>query len=359
MKYRYRLQLGARMGLSLLMGMATAVSQAQTHSTSGFMTLTYSMSDASNRYLRNIDDSGTFRNGTIIGFQVDSKFTENISTTVQVAAFESDRKDNSTRVDLKWANINYRAGNQWLLRAGKLRNNLVLDAQNLDIGATYTPARLPPEVYFSTNLLEYYGGSTTRYFELGRSAELSAEFFAGRTDTHIRLISLPKTPSSQIRYANVPLDLVGGNFRLDSGPYSAQVNLSRYRGNDPNFSLAVNTRSVGLRGPIGRINGRIEYFRADYPEIAGRPTATSGAIILEQTLGKYTPYLSLAFSDYLELNTGKNNSVAVGMAYSVETLTKLKGEVARIRTGADSFLFDSIPADREVNVLTLSFSRIF
>ena len=67
----------------------------------------------------------------------------------------------------------------------------------------------------------------------------------------------------------------------------------------------------------------------------------------------------MAHSDYVELGSGKNNSLALGAAYSLETLTKLKGEVSRIRTGSDSILFDSIPADRSANVLTLSFSRIF
>ena len=95
------------------------------------------------------------------------------------------------------------------------------------------------------------------------------------------------------------------------------------------------------------------------PSLNGRPVATSAALIVEKTFGKLTPYSSLAFSDYEELSTGRNHSVAVGLAYDVEALSKLKGEVARIRTGSDSFLFDAIPADREANVLTLSFSRIF
>ncbi len=349
--------------LRLMLGLASALplqaAMAQTHSTSGFMTLSYSLSDDSNRYLRNIDDKGTLRNGSIIGFQVDSRFTDKISTTVQVAAFESDRKENATRVDLKWANVNYRPSNQWLMRAGKLRNSLVLDAQNLDIGATYTPARLPPEVYFSTNLLEYYGGSVTRYIELGRRTELSLEAFVGRTDTNIRLISLPKSPNSQVRYVNTPLDLAGVNMRIDSGAYSAQVNLSRYNSDDPGFPLTVNARTVGLRGPIGPVIGRFEYFNAAYPRSAGKPTVDSSALIVEKTFGKYTPYVSLAASDYLEVGSGKNNSTALGVAYSLAPLSKLKGEINRIRTGADSFLFDSIPADREIRVMTLSYSTIF
>lgn len=345
------------LGISALLAVGQA--QAQTHSASGFLTMSYSLSDDSNRYLRNIDNKGTFRNGSIVGLQIDSKFSETISTTVQIAAFESDRKDNSTRVDFKWANINYRPGNQWLMRAGKLRNSLVLDAQNLDIGATYTPARLPPEVYFSTNLLEYYGGSVARYFELSRRTEMSVEAFVGRTDTNIRLISLPKTPSSQIRFVNAPLDLAGANVRLDSGPYSAQVNLSRYRGDDPAFSLAVNTRSIGLRGPVGPVMGRLEYFHADYPRAAGKPAVNSGAVIIEKTFAKYTPYISLAYSDYMEVGSGKNNAAGIGLAYDVARLSKLKGEISRIRTGSDSFLFDSIPADREIKVLTLSYSQIF
>ena len=88
----------------LLMGFAPAYSQ--TNSVSGFMTLSYSLSNNSTRYLRSIDDDGTFRSGSIVGVQVDSKFTNTLSSTIQVAAFESDRKDHATRADFKWAILN-------------------------------------------------------------------------------------------------------------------------------------------------------------------------------------------------------------------------------------------------------------
>jgi hypothetical protein len=344
--------------LAGLIWLAPTAVLAQTHSVSGFMTLSYSLSDTDTRYLRSIDNKGTFRSGSIIGFQVDSRISNALSTTIQVAAFESDRKESSTRADIKWANISYRPSSQWLLRGGKLRNNLVMDAQNLDIGATYNPARLPPEVYFSTNLLEYYGASVTRYFEVSRRTELSTEIFGGRTDTYIRTLN-PVTRQSF--FVNVPLNVAGANFRIDAGKYTGQFNYSSYSSADSDVDLRVNIKTIGIKGPIGPLNGRMEYFRGDYPQLSGKPSSDSGAIILEKTFSKTTPYVSLAYSDETELSAGrrKNHSTGLGVAYDLETLTKLKGEIKRVRIGQDSALFDAPPPGLEANVLTLSFSKIF
>ncbi|MCE2679187.1 MAG: hypothetical protein LW629_01805 [Burkholderiales bacterium] len=345
---------------ALLMLLPTSP-QAQTSSVSGFMTLSYSLSNNSSRYLRSIDDGGTFRSGSIVGVQLDSKFSNTLSSTIQVAAFESDRKDHATRADFKWAILNYRPSSAWLLRGGKMRNNLVLDAQNLDIGATYTPARLPPEIYFSTNLLEYYGGSLTHYFDITRRVEGSLEVFGGRTDTYIRTLG---NNSSNAFFINVPLNLVGLNVKAEADKYAAQFNLSEYKNaNNSSMDFRVQVKTIGLRGPVGPVMGRIEFFKADYPDQSNGPKSQSGAVIVEKTLGKLTPYTTLAYSkEESGLQNGqqrKNRSVALGAAYSLETLSKLKAELKHIKTGEDSALFDNAPPYLDTNVMTLSFSKIF
>jgi hypothetical protein len=333
---------------------------AQTSSVSGFMTLSYSLSNNATRYLRSIDDNGTFRSGSIVGVQVDSKFSNTLSSTIQVAAFESDRKDHATRADFKWAILNYRPSSAWLIRGGKMRNNLVIDAQNLDIGATYTPARLPPEIYFSTNLLEYYGGSVTRYFELTRKLEGSVELFGGRTDTYIRVLG---NNNPNAFFINVPLNLIGLNVKAEADKYAAQFNLSEYKNASDSMDFRVQVKTIGLRGPVGPVMGRFEYFMADYPDQSNGPKSQSGAVIVEKTLGKLTPYTSFGFSKEESANTNaalrKNRSVAIGAAYSLEALSKLKAEYKHIKTGEDSALFDNPPPFLDTNVMTFSYSKIF
>ena len=344
---------------ALLLLLSTPLS-AQTNSVSGFMTLSYSLSNNSTRYLRSIDDGGTFRSGSIVGVQVDSKFSNTLSSTVQVAAFESDRKDHATRADFKWAILNYRPDSAWLIRGGKMRNNLVLDAQNLDIGATYTPARLPPEIYFSTNLLEYYGASVTRYFEITRRVEGSVELFGGRTDTYIRTLA---SNSNTAFFVNVPLNLTGLNLKAEADKYAAQFNFSEYKNANGSMDFRVQVKTIGLRGPVGPLMGRVEYFRGDYPDQSNGPRSQSGAVIVEKTLGKLTPYATFGFSKEESATAGaaqrKNRSVALGAAYSLEALTKLKAELKHINTGEGSALFDNAAPYLDTNVMTLSFNKIF
>src|SRR3990167_2590257 len=63
--------------------LATVPAHAVDLSASGFGTLGYAVSDQPYNYQRFIDDGGTFKRDTVLGGQLDSKFSAELSATVQ------------------------------------------------------------------------------------------------------------------------------------------------------------------------------------------------------------------------------------------------------------------------------------
>lgn len=114
---------------------------------SGFATLGGAISDQAFTYQRFIQDSGTINRDSIIGIQLDTRFSDAWGLTLQAKAAPSTHSDNAWEPTLNWAFISWRPSNDWLLRAGRLRFPLLLYSANSDVGTTFDFARLPAEVY--------------------------------------------------------------------------------------------------------------------------------------------------------------------------------------------------------------------
>ncbi|QDX82482.1 hypothetical protein B9N43_15315 [Denitratisoma sp. DHT3] len=155
-------------------------------SLSGFGTVGYARSDQPYKYLRYVDDQGTFDRDSVFGVQVDAKIAPEWSATAQLKLAPAVGNDNRWDARLAWAFVSWRPDNDWLLRLGKIRVPGYLNSENMDVGATYDYVRLPHEVYSVSPTYDFNGASFNRTFGLA-DGDLVLDGYWGRTDTKWRL----------------------------------------------------------------------------------------------------------------------------------------------------------------------------
>src|SRR5690606_38874397 len=121
----------ALLALTLLAPAAVCAqaSERASLSFSGFGTLGYAMSDRAYRYQRFIDERGGFQRDTVLGGQVDWQLAAQWSATYQAMAAPSVGNDEDWSLRTTWAFLSWRPNNDWLLRAGKQRVPLFLNAE--------------------------------------------------------------------------------------------------------------------------------------------------------------------------------------------------------------------------------------
>jgi len=114
---------------------------------SGFGTAGYAISDQPYKYQRFIDNQGTLNRDSIVGGQLDFKFTQQFGATIQGKLAPAGDSDTQWEGTLSWAFVSWRPMDELLIRLGKFRLPLMLNTENSDVGATFDFARLPVEVY--------------------------------------------------------------------------------------------------------------------------------------------------------------------------------------------------------------------
>jgi len=173
----------------LITGLAGALATVPAHavdlSASGFGTLGYAVSDQPYNYQRFVDEGGTFKRDTVLGGQLDAKFSPEWSATVQAKVAPSLNNDDDWSLTASWAFVSWRPGNDWLLRLGKQRVPMYLNSENMDVGQTYDFARLPFEMYGISPSNDFKGLYVSRTWmpELG---ETTLDVFHGEADLQAR-----------------------------------------------------------------------------------------------------------------------------------------------------------------------------
>jgi hypothetical protein len=172
---------------------------------SGFATLGYAVSDQPWRWHRFTDEGGTFWRDTIVGGQLDARFSPNWSGTVQLTLAPSTRHERQWAVEAAWAFASWRPSNEWLVRAGKQRVPLFLNAENRNVGQTYAFARLPAEVYAISSTNDYTGLSVSRTWQYDDGGELALDAYGGRAQVSSRFRSRDLGP----QFLPVQADIAG------------------------------------------------------------------------------------------------------------------------------------------------------
>lgn len=176
------------LGVTLLGGLA-APALALDLQMSGFGTAGVAVSNQPYRYQRFINDSGTLKRDSVLGAQLDAKFTPEWSATVQGKVAPALDDDSKWKASLAWAFLSWRPNNDWLVRAGKVRLPLYLYSENLDVGQSYEFVRMPTEMYSISPTTDIAGLYLTHNWAFGPS-DLSLDVYSGRSPRVVQRVHL-------------------------------------------------------------------------------------------------------------------------------------------------------------------------
>lgn len=166
-------------------------------SISGFGTAGYAVSNQSYDYQRFINDRGTLKRDSVIGLQIDAKLTDSLGLTLQGKVAPSLESDSKIDPTLSWAFLSWRPDNDLLVRAGKVRAAAYLNNENQDVGATFEFARLPVEVYSTSQVNDGNGISVDKTWNVS-DGDLTAQAFWGSTKTHYRWYRRDPIPAASL-----------------------------------------------------------------------------------------------------------------------------------------------------------------
>ena len=210
--------------LAATMAMACGQANAVDYSLSGFGTVQYTIGDNEKNYLRFINEDGTFKINSILGGQLDVQLNDEFSATVQYVIAPEQRRDESVEVDNRWAFIKFKPNDNWHFKLGRQRLNFYLDSENLDVGHTYVPANLNPEVYYNAGVLATDGFSANYNFEDSAGRYWSFQAITGNQDIVQRLAGFNQDfPLNSFELGGLVIGVEGSNYRLHLAHHNAEV----------------------------------------------------------------------------------------------------------------------------------------
>lgn len=197
------------------MAIGCGPAHAVDYSLSGFGTVQYTQGDNEKNYLRFINEDGTFKINSIIGGQLDVQLNDQFSATVQYVAAPKQRRDEGVELDNRWAFLKFKPNDNWHFKLGRQRLNLYLDSENLDVGHTYVPANLNPDVYYNAGVLAADGFSANYNFEDAAGRYWSVQGIVGKQDIVQRLRDFQGDfPQNSFDIAGLVLGVEGKNYRI-------------------------------------------------------------------------------------------------------------------------------------------------
>ena len=384
-------------GVALAVLLAAAPLHAADFSWSGFGTLGYARSNRDYAYERFIDNDGTVKRDSLLGLQTTAQLTPKWSATVQATLAPSVSDDQRWAATLPWAFLSYRADNDLLLRAGKLRMPMYLFSENMNVGASFDVMRLPTEVYSTAPTTDYTGASFSKTWPLA-AGDLSLDGYAGRTSVNPRATSGSGAAPAKLhtRSAGLVLSLRRGDDSYRLGLQRAIIGANAAAGASggalPAGSAPVPPMTDGAPGRAfsGDLDARVYLLGADVGvgddlrlvgEYARRravnavtPKNSRGAYLtLLRKAGQWTPYLTVArlLTDQDARRSASprgvfddQSSAALGLSYALTPSSKIKAEWMHVHIGAGSSLIDTAAGAGAVsrqglNVMSLSYSFSF
>lgn len=212
------------MVLPALLALYCAPSFAVDYSLSGFGTVQYTMGDNEKNYLRFVNEDGTFKVNSILGGQLDVQLNQEFSATVQYVIAPEQRRDEGVELDNRWAFLKYKPNDNWHFKLGRQRLNFYLDSENLDVGHTYVPANLSPEVYYNAGVLAVDGFSANYNFEDSAGRYWGIQAITGKRDIVQRLAGFSgEFPLNSFELGGIVLSVNGENYRVQLAHHNAEV----------------------------------------------------------------------------------------------------------------------------------------
>lgn len=344
-------------GLACISCAATAAEfQVQSQ---GFATLNYRVSDEDKAYRAFIDKDGTFKNGSVVGLQADASYGPNWSGTLRGKVSADNESDQGVESRISWGSITYSPTESLSFSVGRMRAGIYRDAANLEVGSTYVPLSLAPELYFSENLIRY-DGFKVQYRSLDKDDnETSFELFDGKVDTPFRVFD---DRLGAANYLKARLGLRG--FRVSRiTADDTQMYFTAIQATVPDFSnYRIHALTAGLAINLPR-NVTMEIDLAHYSPRSGSAGQDSqrAAILFHRPYGRWIPYVSASLGE--QVNQGQPDrqqmSMRLGTAYNLDVKTRLKAEIEHVSVGDEDLMNDGLLSNQSFTVLGLSYNKLF
>jgi len=273
---------------------------------------------------------------TKIGGQMDAKFNDTFSATVQV--FSKQNSVGSYSPDVEWAFGKLKLGGGFDLRLGRIGAPFFMTSDFRNVGYTNLTVRTPFDVYGLVPVRSFDGGDLLYKTDIGETT-LNGQLWLGRSGVRISQsaqgdtdLSLHNIEGINLSAENGPLTVRFGTMKTRLGTSgSGTVGLNTLLGGLSKFGAMPGLGELGTMGNDLAINGKMATFsglgavldtgnfvvNAEYVKRKSETTYVSNANAWYATLGyrieTFTPYVS--FSDRKITSVTNYPPVAVPPAY--------------------------------------------
>lgn len=371
------MKLAKKLALSALLSISPVAALAQSTTFSHFGTIQYTQSTDPFNYQRFVNDQGTLKQNSVLGFQVDSKLNSQLSASVQLVVAPRNTSDEGVSTFARWAYVNY-AFDDYDIRIGRQRLGFYLDSRNLEVQETFTVANPAPELYFSASVSKFDGLTLSRNFNLSDWDSLVRfSVLAGKTSIPQRQFD-----GQRVLFNTLDADVLGAVLRLETSDLSAQLSYHELKAtNQADTSLMgipVSVQStadarfvaLGLRKDFAshRVTAETAAALVDFSAVVTPPAPfpaivqeskfpreKSSAMVYEYTGNeKTTPYLG----HYRFLSDAEDQySLALGLRHRLDSNRSLKAEILQVNSKRRRIqLYDGPFDDRTFNVFSLSYN---
>ncbi|PRC91298.1 hypothetical protein [Solimicrobium silvestre] len=173
--------------------------------------------------------SSDFGPDTKLGGQLDAKFNDYLSATVQL--FSKQNAVGSYNPDVEWAFGKLKMGNGFSLRLGRIGAPFFMSSDFRNVGYTNITVRTPVDVYALVPVRSFDGGDILYETSLGNTT-LNGQFWMGRSSV---LEGENASGDEQILLHNI----AGINFSAENGPFTVRFGTMKTR---------LGTSGTGLNG---------------------------------------------------------------------------------------------------------------
>jgi hypothetical protein len=188
--------------------------------------------------------SGSFAPETRAGFQINGKFNDKLSGTVQFFSRQDGEGNNPALVE--WAFLKAKLGSNFNVRAGRIGAPFFMTSDDRAVGFTNFTVRTPPEVYSYVPVRTFDGLDVLYQGDVGGTT-INAQLWSGNTrsfnstDTYILLNNS-----------------VGLSVSAEMGPFTLRAGT---------ISTTLDAEGTGLAG-LNQLIGGLNGISAQVPPLA-------------------------------------------------------------------------------------------
>ena len=194
------------------------------------------------------DEDISFKQDSLVGLQLDSRFTADLSATVQMVL--RDRADDSIGESIEWAFLRYQVDDEWSFRLGRTVVDLFSLSDYRNVGFAYLWAR-PPVEFYGPVIFNHIDGIDFTYAKILDDSYLTLKFFAGDAENYLASSEDPEEIEINPIY--------GINITMDYGNWSSRIGLA---------SVTLDSESEFLSQLIGGLNAVPSLAWPEAPQLA-------------------------------------------------------------------------------------------